>query len=343
MEFQTIIFSMSILNPLYTAFGYVMRVLYDFFNNFGIVIIIFTILLRAIMIPLGVKQFKSTITQQGMSKEMEEIKRRYKDDKQAMQKAQQELYAKKGFSPLSGCLPSIVQLVIIWPVYRIISAPLVHISGVPLENITEEGKLADIALELGLIPENAINHIHRMSIPIVNALNNSSAFLARALEDGLIRLDQLLDLNFLGMNLGLNPSFRPAEIFGDQMNIYLPLLMIPILSVSTTFLSMKINQWTAPNRKKNELEKERAKKNPAKGGQSPQDATAGMTKGMTYFMPLFTLWISFTLPAAMGLYWIVSNIMSIGQQYLLYNLITKRTETKTVVKKPEMKTAKATK
>ena len=330
MNIEPLYFSMGILDPLYTAFGFIMRVLYDVFSNFGIVIILFTIMLRAFMIPLGVKQFKGTIKQQGMSKELEDIKRRYGNNKEEMQKAQQALYAKTGFSPLSGCLPSIVQLIIIWPVYRIISAPLVHISGVPIENITGENGLGKIASELGLISENVLKQIERMNIPIVNALNDSPAFLSRALTEGLIKIDQLLDLRFLGMNLGLNPTWKPELLFGDQMSVYLPLIVIPILSVTTTFLSMKITQWTAPNRKKLLEEKERAKKNPAKNSQEAPDPTAGMTKSMTWFMPLFTLWISFTLPAAMGLYWIVGNIMMMAQQFLLYNLITKRTETKIV-------------
>jgi len=330
MSIEPVFFALDILDPLYQAFGFVMRTLYDVFNNFGVVIIIFTILLRAFMIPLGIKQFKGTIKQQSMSKELDDIKRRYSNNKEELTKAQQALYAKTGFSPLSGCLPSIVQLIIIWPVYRIISAPLVHIAGVPVENITGADGLAAMAKKLGLISDSVVSQAARMNIPILNKLNESVAFLTQALDSGLIKLNQLIDLNFFGMNLGLNPTYKPELIFGDQMSTYLPLLLIPILSVTTTFISLKVTQWTAPNRKQIQEDKERAKKNPAKASQDAPDPTASMTKGMTWFMPLFTLWISFTLPAAMGLYWIVGNIMSMVQQFLLYSFITKRTEIKTV-------------
>lgn len=335
MDLQPVIISMGILDPLYSAFGFVMRFLYETFHNFGVVIIIFTIMLRAIMIPLGVKQYKGTMKQQGMSKELEDLKRRYGKDKEKMQKAQQELYAKHGFSPLAGCLPSIVQLIIIWPVYRIISAPLVHIMGVPVESIGEvkDGVgtgLAKIVYELGLMTEQAAGNARMMNIPIVNALNNSVEVMTRALSEGLVKVDQLIDLKFLGLNLGFTPTYKPADLFGSEQSIYLPLIIIPILAVVTTWISMKVSQWTSPNYKQNQEDKERTKKNPARSGQDAPDPSAGMTKGMTWFMPLFTLWITFTMPAAMGMYWVISNIMAMVQQGLFYYLISKRTEVKII-------------
>jgi YidC/Oxa1 family membrane protein insertase len=339
MDFEPMVFALSWLDPLYRAFGFLMRYLYDWFQNFGVVIILFTILLRAVMIPLGIKQYKGTVKQQGMSKELEEIRRRYANNKEELQKAQQELYSKHGFSPLAGCLPSIVQLIIIWPVYRIISAPLVHITGVAKESIgklvvdngvTTVTGLTKIVYDMGLMTESAAKNAEMMNIPIVNALNENAAVLSQALNEGLIKVGQLIDLNFLGLNLGLNPTYKPDVLFGNEMSTYLPLLIIPILAVVTTWTSLKVSQWTAPNRKQIQEEKERASKNPAKKAQETPDPTAGMSKGMAWFMPLFTLWITFTMPAAMGLYWVIANIMSMVQQYLLYFLISKRAETKII-------------
>ncbi len=352
MNLEPIILTMSWLDPLYTAFGFIMRLLYDVFHNYGVVIIIFTILLRAIMIPLGVKQYKSTIKQQGMSKDLEDIKRRYGNNKEELQKAQQELYSKSGFSPLAGCLPSIVQLIIIWPVYRIISAPLVHIMGVSTAAIgtfvetngvkTVTG-LTKILYDLGLMDAAAAKNAGMMNIPIVNALNDNVEVVSKALSQGLIKVNQLINLDFLGMNLGLNPTYKPSLLFGSEMSSYLPLLIIPILAVVTTWLSLKVSQWTAPNRKQQLEDAERAKKNPAKNAQKPADPTAGMTKSMTWFMPIFTLWITFTMPAAMGLYWVIGNIMSMVQQYILYYLIAKRSEIKTVEPAKELKLVAKTK
>ncbi len=349
MNLTPIILTMSWLDPLYTAFGFVMRLLYDVFHNYGVVIILFTILLRALMIPLGVKQYKSSITQQGMAKELEDIKRRYGNNKEELQKAQTALYSKKGFSPLAGCLPSIIQLIIIWPVYRIISAPLVHIMGVSAEKVgtlvEANGEkvvtgLTKIVYDMGLIGDAAAKSSTIMNIPIINAMNDHVEVLSKALSQGLIKVNQLIDLNFLGMNLGLNPSYNPSVIFGSEMSTYLPLLIIPILSVVTTWLSLKVSQWTAPNRKQQKEEAERAKKNPAKNAQKTPDPSSGMMKGMTWFMPLFTLYITFTMPAAMGLYWVIGNIMSMAQQYLLYYLIARRAEVKPQEPAKELKELK---
>jgi YidC/Oxa1 family membrane protein insertase len=169
-----------------------------------------------------------------------------------------------------------------------------------------------------------------MNIPIANALNDSVAVLSKALSEGLIKVNQLIDFEFLGMNLGLNPTYKPDILFGPLMSRYLPLLAIPILAVITTWASLKVSQWTAPNYKQNKENRERIKKNPAMKSQEPADPTAGMTKSMAWFMPLFTLWITFTMPAAMGLYWVIGNIMSMVQQYLFYYFISKRAHVKTI-------------
>ncbi len=323
---------MDLLSPLYIAFGFVMRLLYSVFGNYGVAVILFTILLRFLLMPLGVKQSRNTLKQQALSGELAELQRQYGKDREKMAQAQQELYKRHGFSPFSGCLQSILQLFIIWPVYRIISAPLVHIMQVGKDAlaVTEKidgkdqvtGGIAKVLLDLGLIDERIALQARDFNIPIINTLREGGADLMAKVSD-FIQPDQLISLDFFGMNLGQIPSYQFLDVFGAKSAMYLPLLMIPLLSVITTWLSMKISMMTMPNRKQQEEEKERAKRNPAREAQQTKDPTAGMTQGMQYFMPLFTLFIAFTTPAALGLYWIISNIMSMVQAYLMYRFITK--------------------
>jgi YidC/Oxa1 family membrane protein insertase len=329
----------AILQPLYTVFGFIVKFLFDFVGNYGIAVILFTILLRAALIPLGLNQFKNTIKQQGMAEEQKDIQRRYANDKEKLQQAQMELYQKHGFSPFSGCLPSILQLIIIWPVYRIISAPLIHVMGVAKDAIgsvafdkagavTASSGIAKILYDLHLITNTQATQAQMFNLPLVDALKNSTEALGQAVSQGLMKASQLLDLTFLGMNLGKVPTYQPATLFGPEMGTWLPLMAIPILAVITTWLSMRITQSMMPgakSAKQKKEEAERAKKNPAKKGQEGPDPSAGMMKGMQYFLPLFTLWISFTTPAALGLYWIINNVMSIVQQYVLYNTVGKKT------------------
>ncbi len=325
-----IVFAMGLMNPLYTAFGGIMRLLYDLVGNYGVVIILFTILVRLLMFPMGIKQQKNTFKQQALQGEIAELKRIYPDDKQKQSQVQMEIYKKHGASPLSGCLPAILQLIVIWPIFRIIQAPLRHIMHVPAEQLEEIGVLlhglTDSAGE-PLITQRAADSAATMNIPLINALNEHGFALAETVNRGLMSLHDLIDVQFLGMNLGFTPTWRPELLFGpDTWSSYVPLLSFPILVVITTLIQMKITRLTMPNRKKRAEEKERDKKNPARAGQTVEDKSESMMKSMNIMMPIFMLWTTFSLPAAMGLYWIIGNIMMILQSFSIYFLFTRKVE-----------------
>jgi YidC/Oxa1 family membrane protein insertase len=338
--------ALGLFDPLYIAFGWFMRVLYDVIGNYGLVIIVFTIILRGLMIPLGIKQQKSSLKQQSLQGEIAEIQRLHPNDKAKQSQLQMELYKKHGASPLSGCLPSILQLIIIWPIFRIIQAPLEYIMKIPVDKIKEIGALLfQMKDSLGntLIDQKAADAAATMNIPIINAMNAHASALAAVVDKGLMSLNQLIDVDFLGMNLGLTPSYLPAKIFGaDTWTIYLPLLIFPVVVVLTTLIQMRITRLTMPNRKKKADDKEREKLNPARAGQSPEDKSESMMKSMNILMPIFMLWTTFSMPAAMGLYWIIGNIMMILQSVMIYFLFTKKMDqaAKEAALKPATGTAK---
>lgn len=323
------IVSMGLLDPLYIAFGWVMRVLYTTIDNYGIVIIVFTIILRGLMIPLGIHQQKATIKQQALQGEIAEIARQYPGDKAKQGEMQMELYKRHGASPLSGCLPAIVQLIIIWPIFRIIQAPLQYIMNITPDNLKSIATLLNSIQDstgTALISARELSQIANNNIPVINALNANASALGQVISQKLMTMNQLIDVHFLGMNLGLTPTYLPARLFGDQKWIYLPLLVFPLVVVLTTLFQMKITTMTMPNRKKRLEEKAREKKNSAKKGQTPEDQTESMMKSMNIMMPIFMLWTTFSMPAAMGLYWIIGNIMMILQSLLIYFLYTRRLE-----------------
>jgi YidC/Oxa1 family membrane protein insertase len=316
------IVSLGILDPLYVAFGWFMSFLYGVIGNYGLVIIVFTILLRGIMIPLGIKQQKSSLKQQSLQGEIAEIQRAYPNDKAKQSQLQMELYKKHGASPLSGCLPSILQLIIIWPIFRIIQAPLQYIMKIPLDKIKEIGSKL---LQMNLISEKTANMVANTNIPIMNALNANASALAQVVNSGLMRMDQLIDTDFLGLNLGLTPTYRPNLLFGaDTWKSYLFLLIIPVIVLLTTLIQMKITRLTMPRRKIKAEDKEREKINPARAGQAPEDKSESMMKTMNFIMPVFMLVTTFSMPAAMGLYWIIGNIMMILQSVMIYFMFTKK-------------------
>lgn len=315
--------SLSILDPLYTLFGIIIRFIYMVFNNYGIAIILFTVLIRGVMMPFSVKQTKSSLQQQALNPQLQELQRYYGDDKQGYSQAQMELYKKHNISLFGGCLPMILTLVMIWPVYRIISGPLHYIMQVSTENLQQIGQ---ILVGHGLMSEQAINNVTQFNIPLMQALHENPSVFAEVVNKGLMKASDLLDLKFLGLNLGLTPTVSPAKLFGEQMATYLPLLLLPLIATATTFIQSKYTQKTmGQGKKKKQEDKEAEAKNPALRGQSDTTSSVAESsmKSMQYMMPIMTLFFTFTMPAAMSLYWIVGNLIGIFQSWLMYTVYNK--------------------
>lgn len=306
------------LTPLYTAFGYILNLLYHWIGNYGVVILVFTFILKALLIPFSIKSTKNMMKQQALQPELDALKRKYKDDNMAFSQAQMELFKKHNVSLMGGCLPSLLGLMIIWPVFRIVSAPLTYISGVSLEKLQSIGQYLQ---GLGLITEQQIQNLGNSDIVINQVLHKSGEALAHSVDQGWIKAGELMDLNFLGLDMGLTPSFRPSVLFGEQSLVYLPLLIIPLLVVLSSFAMNYILTITNPNYKKRQEAIEAAKRNPART--VPADPTEASMKSMKYMLPLIMLFTSFTSPAALGLYWIASNIMAMVQQVFIYALYKK--------------------
>ncbi len=318
------------MSLLYTFFGWLTRILFGFFGNYGMAIIMLTVIIRAALIPLNIKSQKSMIKMQALSGKTAELQRKYGDDKQKYQEEVMKLQQENGAMGFSGCLLPFIQLFLIWPIYRIVSGPLIYLSQVSKENVQS---MIDLATEQGFVAKRLTAELH---IPLIDILNNNSDFLAECISKGYIKMGQLLDLHFLGMDLTKTPAWNPVTIISDPKT-YLPLLIFPILVIITNLFSMKMSTWMKPGYKEQKEAKEREKKNPARAGQTPNDQAEMTTKMMTWMMPILMLFTTFTLPAAMGLYWVVGGIMSILTQLLTYFMFTKPYE----LKKLEMEQKKA--
>lgn len=322
----------SLLAPLYVLFGWITRNFYHFFGNYGVAIILLTILIRGLLIPLNIKSQKSMIKMQALQGKTAELQRKYGDDKQKYQEELMKLQQENGVGGLSGCLLPFLQLFFIWPIWRIVSGPLHYVSQVSEENIN---KMVSIADKAGLIKTaramNETNHIG-----LIEVLNNNSEFLRKCISEGYIKAEQILDFKFLGMDLTQTPAWNPVTIVRDPKT-YLPLLIFPVLVVATQVLAMKLTTWLKPGYKEQKEAKERAKKNPARAGQVQEDQAEQMMKTMNLVLPIFMLFTTFTLPAAMGLYWVVGGIMGLLTQIIVFYMFTKPYE----LKKKEMEAKKA--
>ena len=287
---------------LYNAFGYVLNFIYGIVRNYGVSIILLTLFIKIILLPLTLKQQKSMTKMQRIQPKLKEIQEKYKDDKDKSAQETMKLYKEYGVSPMGGCLPMLIQFPILIAFYNVIRKPVEYVLGIAGKELTALFK------EFGINAKDA-----GAQIQLAEKMHSAG-------EGG-------LDFNFLGLDLAEVPWDELKLIYADgKINwIVLTVLIIPILACVTTYLTSKIS--TAMNKTKNEEKKEETKPqrilSPEQKKSAPNTGES-MTKSMTYMMPLMTLFFTFTLPAAMGLYWTVSNVLSMVQTILLNSYYNKK-------------------
>ena len=239
--------------------------------NYGVAIIFLTIILRIILLPLAIKSFNSMAKMSTLQPLMAEIQRKYKDDKETLNKEIMKLYQEKKVNPFGGCLPLLLQLPILYGLFLVISSPLTYMLKLAPQQI------ADMTAKYG---------------------NNQYKELLAVKADA----DKILNLNFMGLNLGDIPKFIIPTNLEQAL-----LLLIPILAGVTTYLSSKYSQIPMAKTEQSETQ-------------------AAMQKQMMIMMPLMAAWFSFVVPAGLSLYWLVSNTFQLFQQKVLINLYFKKKE-----------------
>jgi len=297
---------------LYNPFGQFLYFIYKTvgLHNYGLAIIIFTVIIKLVLLPLTIKSLKSTNKMSALAPEVEQIKQKYKNDQEKQNQEIQKLYKENNVSCAGGCLPMLIQFPILIGLYTVLRNPLSYMLG---KTWVQIANMANVFLkELGLekaIDITTIANGTLSSVKVVNQLkimdilNNNPDKLASVSE--YISSGELINLKFFGINLGLTPAFQPSIIFGPEMSTYLPLLILPIIAVALTIYS------TILTKKKTQQNK------PVKKDPNKKDPTSGMNNMMLYMLPLMTVYFAFIMPASMSLYWIITYAFQIGQQLLI--------------------------
>ena len=277
-------------------FGFILKVLYDLTTNYGIAIILFSILVKLVLLPMNAKGKKSMMKMSRLTPDIERIKKKYPDDTNKQQQLTQELYKKEGVSTCSGCLWSFIPLLILFPLYTVIRQPIEYMLGETAENAA------------------AIVDVIKTAAPELFGKNDFYAEMiaARHIPDFVEQIRAVLpeiseatlagvNFDFLGIDLGRQPSinFFAWEAF-DWANI--GLFLLPVLSAASSVLSMLISNKQNDSVVTNEkgIQDKEAAKN------SQQNQTA---KTMMWMMPIMSLWIGFTVPAALSVYWLISGVL----------------------------------
>lgn len=294
-------------------------------HNYLIALIFFTIIIQVLLCLLfGIKQHKNMLKQASIAPMAAAIRKKYagRDDQVTRQKLQEEtmaLYQEHGYSPLSGCLPMLIQLPIIMALYNVIVAPLQHILMLTkteiaaiLNNFLTAGYLSDTAKKVLTngateFTEKTVANARVAQVEVVNKINEWTANgNTEALEDMVYSVTDKLEnavipsYSAFGIDFSATPPYPNADNFKDLW----PLLIVPVLIVVTMIISHMLT-----------------KKFTYQDPTMQQQQNGCSMKVMMYTMPLFSAWISFSLPAAVGVYWVYRSIAATLQQFILTRIM----------------------
>jgi len=281
--------------------GAVLKFIYDniAFQNYGVAIILFTVGIKTLLLPLTIKQVQATSKMGDIQPQMQEIQNKYKDDKEKQSAEIMKLYQENKVSPAGGCLPLLIQMPILFSLYYVISQPLKYMIGKSPEFITQLYEL---------IPQGSEKIANMRDLNIITYFSNHPEQL-QSVSD-LLKPADLLNMNFLGINLGAIPAWDPSHYIngGSGVDTYL-LLLIPLLSALTSYISVRYSM-------KGTSKTDETQKQPS------------MQNNMAMISPIMSGVISFTVPAGLGLYWIVGNVYQIAQQAFINLFILKKQKQK---------------
>lgn len=282
------------MGAISSLFGYLLNALYSVFNNYGIAIIVFSVILRIILIPVTIKQQKSLKKSAELQEEMKEIQRKYKNNPEKLNQETIDLYKREKMSPFAGCFSSIIQLVIILSVFWLVSQPLTYMKRIDSNVINDyKTQLQQEGQQSGY-----------QEIEIINKFGA---------QDERINLN----MDFLGLDLSKVPSSNL-----NDWRVYI----IPALYVVSSIISIRITN--SFNKKKKDDKKAITDGNEVKSQEEPNELEAmeAMNKNMMYMMPLMSVFIAFIAPLGLALYWFISNLLIIIEKIIIDSFMKRKEE-----------------
>lgn len=280
-----------------SLFGYLLSFLYNIINNYGIAIILFTIIIKAILIPLSIKQQKTMKKSTKIQEKMKAIQFKYKNDPEKMNQEIMDLYKNEKMSPFSGCLTAIIQLLLLLSIFYLVKSPITYMQKIPAEDINkyitqlqEEGK--------------EINKVY----PEIDLIREQQWLKEKNPEDN--NVEKLnIQMNLLGLDLSKIPQQNMTDY-----TVY----VIPILYIISSFISIRMT--TAMQEKKKDKEKTEiieVGENQEEQKENEMDAVMQTNKMMSWMMPIMSISIAFVAPLGLALYWLMSNILMILERIIL--------------------------
>ncbi len=287
------------LKAIAKPFGVLMLWLYDLVGNYGVAVILFALVVKLIMLPFQLKSKKSMMRMSRMTPRLKELEKKYGNDQQRYQMEMAKLYKEEGVNPMGGCLWSFLPFPILIALYQAIRYPLTIMMGVGEDLLADGGAIFQKLAALGYQTQTGRTAFYDQIFQSKFITEHFDAF--AGISDKL----QPLSYKFLGLDLSSTPSFAFWRWDFSSASAWLPalgLFMIPVLSALLSWFSMKVSNAA-----------------------SPQTAdTQRQMRTMNLIMPLMSLYICFTMPAVMGIYWIAQSVFAIAQDMILNRVYNKQ-------------------
>ena len=286
-------------------FGYLMDWLYQFTNNYGLALILFAVLVKVILFPVQAKSKKSMMKMSRLTPKMQAIQAKYAGDQQKQNEAIQALYREEGVAMGGGCLWSFVPLLILIPLYAVVRQPINYMLH---ESADVATKIVEIVKDgiPAAFGKNAYYDEMVAARYIPDFVDSIKAALPTVSEKTLLGIN----FDFLGVDMGSIPTIN---IFSEAWSwdwAHIGGALIPLRSAGSQVLMMQISQ--SMNNSVVTNEKGIQDKEAAKNSQSAQTS-----KMMMWTMPIMMLWIGFTVPVVLSLYWMVQGLVSVVQDIYL--------------------------
>ncbi|MCI8478719.1 MAG: membrane protein insertase YidC [Oscillospiraceae bacterium] len=292
---------------LLTPFVWILMLFYRLAQNYGVALLLFAVVVKLILFPFQLKGKRSMIQMTLISDKMQKLQKQYGKDKERYNEEVQRLYEKENINPMSGCLWSFLPLLILLPLYAIIRQPLTYLMNLTVDQVVQVAGALDwsqIAVSNGWIREAAeysnagYNQLYLASLITPENVAGIAASLGEAGKNLFA-----VNFQFFGLDLSQIPQlkFWTNGISWGAVGLFL----LPFISAASGFvfslISMKTN---AVN-------------------QQSEAAANTTNRSMLIISPLMSLWIGFAMPAALCVYWIVQNLLSMLQEFICGKMLKK--------------------
>ena len=282
-------------------FGYLLNIVNNFVGNYGLAIILFTVIIKLIMLPLSIKQQRTMKKTSKIQEEIKVLQFKYKNDPEKLNREMMDLYKKENMSPFSGCLSSIVQFILLISIFYMVRFPLTYMENIDKTQID--------------------TYIQQMKNDGMTVSQTYSEIdIVREIDYLKEKFPEDENLNKINLNMqfcGLDLSKIPQQNLGDW-TVYI----IPILYIISTFISMRITT-SMQNKinKKDDVIDITDNKDKKEERNEMEDAMAQSNKMMSWMMPIMSVSISLVAPLGLALYWLVNNILMICERLVLDKVV----------------------